>query len=410
MTGHLGLQFTASSGSGDGRPCGHPTKRQGRRGFALIISIFALVIIGAVVAGGYFVAAQQFRVAAAGPQASSAFYAAEAGLNAAMAEWDSARADSLEPGAAMMLKSGQLESGDEYSARIIRLDAGQDQRTTYYLAIATGRAHGPRGGRRQVALFLRGRRFEGLCCDAALSARGAVRVAGGAAIRGLDLVPPAWASVPDACQGAKRGAGPGILSDAPDLVELGSGAVVEGDPPIEDAAVIGPEPFAENARLLQELAELADLRYAGGVTLRSFAPATTADGECARSAPGNWGAPDMPDHACFDYYPIVYVDGDLSIDSPGRGQGILLVEGDFELGGGFEFNGVVIVRGRLITGEGGGRVWGGVVVHNVSLDTVLIGAGAEVDYSGCAVHRALWNSKVHLPQPLAEFAWFEILE
>ena len=127
----------------------------GRGGFALVASVFVLVIVGALVSGGYFVSAHQARIAAAGPQASSAFYAAEAGLSAGLAAWDSLRVESLLPGQIEILTSGRLVSGDEYSVEVVQLDSGQDRSAAYYLIRATGRAHGPRGGRRQVALMLK---------------------------------------------------------------------------------------------------------------------------------------------------------------------------------------------------------------------------------------------------------------
>jgi len=127
------------------------------QGFALVSSVFVLVIIGALVAGGYFVSAHQARIAAAGPQASSAFYAAEAGLSAGMAQWDTIQIDSLLPGRVAFLTSGRLATGDEYSVDVLRLSPGQSRSAGYYLMRSTGRAHGPRGGRRQVAVLLRGR-------------------------------------------------------------------------------------------------------------------------------------------------------------------------------------------------------------------------------------------------------------
>jgi hypothetical protein len=45
--------------------------------------------------------------------------------------------------------------GDEYSVDITRLSPGGDGGKGYYLVRSTGRAHGPRGGRRQVAWLLR---------------------------------------------------------------------------------------------------------------------------------------------------------------------------------------------------------------------------------------------------------------
>ncbi len=125
-----------------------------RGGFALVASVFVLVIVGILIAGGYFVSSHQSRVATAGPGASSAFYAAEAGLSAALASWDSARIDSVSPGQAIILASGRLSSGDEYVASVVQLSPSRDLNATYYLLRSTGRAHGPRGGRRQVALLL----------------------------------------------------------------------------------------------------------------------------------------------------------------------------------------------------------------------------------------------------------------
>ena len=133
----------------------HADVEPGRDGFALVGSIFVLVIVGALVAGGYFVSAHQARIATAGRQANSAFYAAEAGLGAGLAQWDSLRLDSLLPGRIMTLTSGKLVSGDEYSVEVVQLDSGRDRRAEYYLMRSTGRAHGPRGGRRQVALMLK---------------------------------------------------------------------------------------------------------------------------------------------------------------------------------------------------------------------------------------------------------------
>jgi hypothetical protein len=111
--------------------------------------------VGALVAGGYFVSAHQARIAAAGSQANSAFYAAEAGLSAGLAQWDTTRLDSLPPGQILTLTSGRLVSGDEYFVEVLQLDLGLDRRAAYYLMRATGRAHGPRGGRRQLGLLLK---------------------------------------------------------------------------------------------------------------------------------------------------------------------------------------------------------------------------------------------------------------
>ena len=61
-----------------------------RDGFVLVIAIFAVVIIGALVAGATFAVTQEHRVAHNAVIEQRAFAAAEAGLNGALVEWGSA--------------------------------------------------------------------------------------------------------------------------------------------------------------------------------------------------------------------------------------------------------------------------------------------------------------------------------
>ena len=125
------------------------------RGFAVIAALFALVIIGALVAGGFMVGLRHARTVAAGVQGDAAFYAAEAGLNATLVHLDSIGADSLPAGERWMLAEETLLSGDAYTVRLSRWDAGRDTGARYFLLASTGRAAGPRGGRRSVGAMIR---------------------------------------------------------------------------------------------------------------------------------------------------------------------------------------------------------------------------------------------------------------
>jgi hypothetical protein len=107
---------------------------------------------------------------------------------------------------------------------------------------------------------------------------------------------------------------------------------------------------------------------------------------------------------------VIHAAGDLTVGASTSGQGILLVDGDLEIRDGFEFYGVILVGGTVTAGPGGGRVLGGVRVGGFGSDSVRLGIGGEVYYSGCAVERAVEGSKVQAPHPLAQFGWFEILE
>jgi hypothetical protein len=198
-----------------------------------------------------------------------------------------------------------------------------------------------------------------------------------------------------------------MITDA-DRIRLAAAAIVEGDPPVRTNA--GPSEYGDVILWIRELARQSDLRYPGGSILAGPNPQTWANGECALSAPRNWGAPNLPGHPCFAYFPVIHVSGDLSIAGPGSGQGVLLVEGDLTVGGGFEFFGVVLVGGSLVVGGEGSQVWGGLRIGNSASDTTRVLGGVRLQYSGCAVRRAVQGSKVQGPHPLAEFGWFEILD
>jgi hypothetical protein len=91
---------------------------------------------------------------------------------------------------------------------------------------------------------------------------------------------------------------------------------------------------------------------------------------------------------CGDHFPHVHSGGDLKV-SGGRGQGMLVVDGDLELVGGFVFAGVIVVRGRLRIGGIGTAVTGAVVVANEEQGLIAIGGTAVIRYSKCAIDRAL---------------------
>ncbi len=381
-------------------------RRGAPRGFALAAALFILVIVSAVVAGGFFVVEQHSRAAAAGAQANAALYGAEAGLTAALADLDTARIDSLEPGVTVSLTNGSLSTGDEYRVSLTRLDAGQSASTAYYLARATGLAHGPRGGRREVARFLRRPAFRPSCCDAALVGVGPVWVRNGAEVNGFDVT--AGEVDVSACGPPTTTSLTGLLIDDPGWLRLTGGGRVLGSPAQDatQATIVR----SEVDRWLSELRPRAEYLFPGGVTLHGVGPVVSPQNGCDGSVSTNWGAPGMPSHACFDHLPLIFVEGDLRVASPGPGQGVLLVEGDLVIESGFEFHGIVVVRGRLLASGAATRIYGGSLIGNENLGPIEVADGAAVRYSECAVGRALRGSKLYLPHPLAQFSWLEILE
>lgn len=124
---------------------------------------------------------------------------------------------------------------------------------------------------------------------------------------------------------------------------------------------------------------------------------------CVRADPSNWGDPHDAMSDCGAYLPVLNVSGDLSIGG-GVGQGVLLVDGDLVLSGGFVFHGLVLVTGRLETRGSGATLVGAIQASDVQgVGSNLISGLTVITYSTCALGRALlpWG----VVEPLVERAW-----
>src|SRR5690349_9949116 len=66
----------------------HPTALRSRRGFALAMSLLAIVVIGAMVAGGYLAGVQYYRMGRNSLVEQRALAATELGLDSAYAMWN----------------------------------------------------------------------------------------------------------------------------------------------------------------------------------------------------------------------------------------------------------------------------------------------------------------------------------
>jgi hypothetical protein len=149
--------------------------------------------------------------------------------------------------------------------------------------------------------------------------------------------------------------------------------------------------------------------------------ATTCD-HSGVHATKNWGEPWRSGGyiaGCINYFPIIHVagsvvngvitnnTGNLKLTG-GRGQGILLVDGDMDVQGGFEFYGPVIVQGHLTTSGTGGHFNGGVMSADVNLELNSVLGNAVVTYSSCSIIRALTaNSNARL---LRERRWMDLTQ
>jgi hypothetical protein len=141
----------------------------------------------------------------------------------------------------------------------------------------------------------------------------------------------------------------------------------------------------------------ADIKLAGGVFSTNIEPVGTAT-TCDKAPNSNWGEPWRPGVilGCYGYFPIIYVNGDLHINANGRGQGILLVNGNLEINGIFDFYGIVIVRNDILKSNGTAKIYGAVFAANMTAgqDLSWMTGDQDVQYSNCAVQAALKGSAI----------------
>ena len=71
------------------------TKTYSNKGFALPAAVFALVVVGVLVTGGFYLARQETRIGVASERATTAFYLAERGATEVMSQWDMSTFGSL---------------------------------------------------------------------------------------------------------------------------------------------------------------------------------------------------------------------------------------------------------------------------------------------------------------------------
>lgn len=361
-----------------------------RSGFALPVAVFAIVIIGALVAGAFFASTQEFRIGTNTLQQTRALGAAEFGLNQIQANWNVKWNTTMTQGQVQTLTPATSD-GSVSTVRVTRL-------SNQAFLIASEGSSGQARRRTAKLLVLN---LPQLNMLAALTARGATKIGGSSFISGNDHNYPGWD-----CPAAGS-ALPGIAaSDTSQITAAGctNYNCVEGNPKVVETPAAADTSTYFNFGSLDwnQLVAMASKQAFGGI----MALPSVSNGVCNESDPINWGEPYKANGGpCVDYYPIIYAGGHLTMNG-GRGQGILLVEGDLHVQGGFEFFGPVIVRGTLKTSGTGGHFNGGVLAANVDLDQNVVIGNAVIEFSRCTLLKALNGSAS--PVSAVERAWYEV--
>ena len=358
------------------------------RGMALAVAIFALVVVGALVAGAFFAGTQEQRVGENQRRVSTSFGVAEAGVQERVISLvpGTMNARTQYPGDSVVIGPNApapygTGSYGGYSYKlgpnIFLIDVtGRDR------ASAGGTIAGGGGARQRIGLITRVSPVP-FGIQASLTTQGSVKVGGNASINGADQIPTGWTAcgLPGANQAGVRDQG-GNVSNS------GSGTVT-GTPPIVNDPSINNNTFNTfGGTTYAQLAARADITLPGG---NYTTDAVSVNGVCNKAVLTNWGDGLNPGSPCGTYFPIIHIAGTATLNNV-QGQGILLVDGDLDVQGSYEFYGIVVIQGDLKTAGGGSteaHFWGGVMAKNADLSEQNLTGRATLNFSSCSILMAL---------------------
>jgi hypothetical protein len=369
------------------------TIRNDERGIALAVAIFALVIVGALVAGAFFAGTQEQRVGENSRRMQQSFGVAEVGTAQQVATWDPATRNitPIYPAGSVTLADAPSTSG-VYGGRILKLNEN------LYLIDITGQDSVSRSGRlraggarQRIGLLARVMPLQ-INIQASLTTQGGTQLSGNAAVDGTDHTPPGWTDcdLPDSAKAGIRVNG---------SVSTSGNATVVGNPPVLQDGAMDDKTFTQYGDVnYDQLAARATVKLTPG----NYQTAPRVMGAtCVKTDLLNWGDGINANAPCSNYFPIIHIAGAGTTTLNGvQGQGILLVDGDLNVQGSYEFFGITIIRGALKTAGGGStdaHFWGTVMAQNVDLDLQNLSGKATLNYSKCAIVQALQMSQPVAP-------------
>ena len=374
-----------------------------RAGFAMPAVIGALVIIGILVTAGFYMARQELRIGVASNHANMAVNIAQAGANEVMANWNGYQLGNI-------AAWGDTVLTDTIANGIWTVTIQNADNFVYFLT-STGEV--TEGG----ALWAGASRTVGIAAKilfanidppAALMTRGQVKVGGAASISGVNTTPAAWAPY---CTTLATTDTTGVLVDD-STGGNPSGTAITGTPPSAEDSTIVDSTFTNFGEM--DWAELSAVAQIEGKVVTAYgninntAPTVDGAGRCNTADVLNWGD-SIPTNPCGAYFPLIYHGGNLTIQSTGFGQGVLLVEGNLSIRGGYTFFGIIITQGSFTTGAGVNRVVGSVMASNAAnINEQFLGT-SSIEYSRCAITRSILNNaSLSRARPLDERSWVDL--
>lgn len=377
------------------------------RGIALVLTLFGIIVIGALVGGAFFVGRVEQITGRNGLWSAQALEAAEAGLAHAHTNLDAITYGAIPvwtPAAPVELALPTRlipgMPGLAFTDTVRRLNQ------TLFLIRSTGTRQG--GGRalasQQVGSLVRlAKPTVGV--NAAVTVQDPIKFNGNAfEVNGYNSLPPQWAPAEcapvdvgntDDVVGIRSSTSTGASAKDLDNIFGFPAKVVANDPTITSDTFRDFLDYTYSTLSTQPNVKKLPLTtpYNGIGPSLDFSETPAV---CDKSAPLNFGEPlrNPPTAgaiaACQNYFPIVHGTGaQTKFASNSRGQGILLIDGNLEIVGGFEWSGLVIVRGEMKVTGTGNKIFGAILTEGVDINTAgSIGGNVTVSYSACAISKA----------------------
>lgn len=376
---------------------------RGRKGFAMFMALGSLAIVGVLVASSSFLTLQETRLGQNSLLQTRAFAAAEYGLNRIQADWDKTPNLQMANGASFDTNYTLAGQGT-CKVRYTRLNDETFWIVAEGRAVAGLTAIASRTATKRVGAILR-LRIPTIRANGAITTAGNINVQGSPQISGSNNMPPGWSGC-DASAANKAG----IVATPTATVSIQKATQVVGTPQVtRDALAADSNTYVRYGdETWNALKAQANVTITDGSGPSDAGP-SVLNGSCNRASPSNWGEPwrtagYVPE--CVNYFPIIYSTTSLHLNN-GRGQGILLVEGDIRINGQFEWYGLIVARDDITKGNGSAKIFGAVMARNADLsDNSDVLGNITINYSQCSLERAMRGSASVLQAK--ERAWAEL--
>ena len=376
-----------------------------REGFAMVGAVLAMVLVGAIVTGGFYAAHQETQVTRSTELGDLAQYIAEQGMETVIGTTNAAALD------AMVLNvpdSTARNVNVQYGGRTVGRYTVTITRVANMMyvvrstgTVTVGQAGNNTNSTRTLSNVIRRRTID-MDNQTAMQVYGDLTVAGTSDISGTDTYRSNWSG----CSTVSSGTAAVTAQPSADITTSGSGDI-DGD--VRRGSMTGSDFTVFGDMTWAEITSLATNVYSSSVTLSDINP-TTTNGVCNTANINNWGAPTNNSNACSNHFPIIWARNNMHITSNSTGQGILLVSGNLSIQSQFEFYGPVIVMGT-VDFQGGSQIIGSVFAYGggiLGADNTTAG-NMIVQYSSCGVNRAIMGATgLARGVPIRNRSWMDL--